>query len=97
MYDSRVNTTRLLVNALQMLDGNHHVRKLVSASASGYYGDQGNTWLYEDHKPGNDFLARLCVDWENEALKAGATGIPVAILRTGVVLAANGGLFVSSE
>ncbi|MFY9706402.1 MAG: NAD-dependent epimerase/dehydratase family protein [Desulfobacterales bacterium] len=55
MVDSRILTTRNLVNAL--LDGNAKV--LCSTSAVGYYGHQGEEKLTEEHPPGDDFLARL--------------------------------------
>jgi hypothetical protein len=68
MVDSRILTTRNLVNAL--LDGNAKV--LCSTSAVGYYGHQGDEKLTEEHPPGDDFLARLAVDWE-KALKSKRT------------------------
>ena len=61
-------------------------KALISASAVGYYGPHGDERLNEDSKPGDDFLSRLCVDWENEAKKAEPFGVRVSLLRTGVVL-----------
>jgi uncharacterized protein (TIGR01777 family) len=63
---------------------------LVSASAVGFYGDRGDEELTEDAAPGDDFLARLCRDWEEAAAKAGPRA-RVALLRTGLVLARDGG------
>src|SRR6516165_1678746 len=47
--------------------------------------------LAEDASPGGDFAARLCVDWESEALRAARPGIRVIPLRTGIVLERSGG------
>jgi uncharacterized protein (TIGR01777 family) len=63
---------------------------LISASAVGYYGAQGDQELSESAKPGDDFLARLCVDWE-AAEAAKGQGVRVASLRIGVVLGEGGG------
>jgi uncharacterized protein (TIGR01777 family) len=61
---------------------------LVSSSAVGYYGPHGDEPLDESAPPGDDFLARVCVKWEAEALKH--TG-RVVVVRTGVVLDQQGG------
>jgi uncharacterized protein (TIGR01777 family) len=64
---------------------------LVSGSAVGYYGDGGDRELTEEAGPGSDFLARVCVAWEGEARRAEALGLRVVLLRTGMVLAQDGG------
>jgi uncharacterized protein (TIGR01777 family) len=64
---------------------------LVSASAIGYYGDRGNETLREDSSPGTDFLADVCRQWEASAEAAARAGIRVVFLRSGIVLAKNGG------
>lgn len=87
IYDSRIETTRCLVEALPA--ESHTV--LVSASAVGYYGDCGNRELVESAPPGDDFLASVGVDWESEANRAQAKGARVAVARFGIVLGADGG------
>ena len=64
---------------------------LISASAIGYYGDRGEETLTEEVAPGGDYLAKLSVDWEEEAARAEALGVRVARLRIGIVLGADGG------
>jgi hypothetical protein len=66
-------------------------RVLVSASAVGFYGPHGDEVLTEATPAGRDFLASLCVEWENAALAAEALGTRVVTIRTGLVLAASGG------
>ena len=63
----------------------------VCASAVGYYGDRGDERLDEASRPGEGFLAALCIDWEDAAGAARAHGVRVVQLRIGVVLAPNGG------
>jgi uncharacterized protein len=87
MYNSRIMTTRHLVDALS--DDRHTV--FISASAVGYYGNQGDVILDENASSGDDFLARLCVGWEAEALRATEKGVRTIFSRFGVVLGKNGG------
>jgi len=87
---SRVESTRVLVEALAKGSGER--RSFVCASAVGYYGEGGERELDEDAPPGDDFLARLCVDWEQHATRAGALGVRVVRLRLAPVLSAEGGV-----
>jgi uncharacterized protein (TIGR01777 family) len=64
---------------------------LLSASATGYYGDRGATPLDEQAPPGRGFLAELCVEWEHAARRAREAGMRVVCCRFGVVLAPSGG------
>ncbi len=66
--------------------------RLVCASAVGYYGDTGDATVTEDTPPGNSFLSDVCVRWEGAAEPAVDAGITVSHLRTGLVLARDGGL-----
>ncbi len=88
IIDSRVDATRSLVAAIRRLKRPPSV--LVSSSAQGYYGNRGDEELAEDAAASRDFLADVCVRWEAEARKA-ADNCRVVTLRTGIVLAADGG------
>lgn len=68
-------------------------RVLVSASATGYYGDTGDRTIEESAPPGDDFLAAVCVGWEAAADTAREAGIRVVHPRTGLVVSAKGGAF----
>jgi hypothetical protein len=87
--DSRVGATRRLVEG--MAGATRRPTVLVSASAVGYYGPQGDTPLDEDAPAGDGFLADVCRAWEAEALRAEALGLRVVRLRLGVVLGPGGG------
>jgi uncharacterized protein (TIGR01777 family) len=89
LHASRIDTTRALVIALAKM--NARPRVLVSASATGVYGNRGDELLTEESQPGNDFLSNLAKGWEAEALKAEAIGIRVVLARFGIVLARHGG------
>ena len=87
IYNSRVLTTRHLVEAIP----SHTNTILLSTSAAGYYGDGGEHEKRETADHGTDFLATVCRDWENEALRAEQKGSRVALMRFGVVLGKGGG------
>lgn len=90
IYDSRVVSTRNLVAAMSRVSVKPKL--LVSASAVGYYGAHpASQRLDEAAAPGDDFLARLCVDWEAEAQKANDVGVRVVNPRIGVVLGPGDG------
>jgi uncharacterized protein len=90
IYDSRVATTQNLVEAISTTRVKPRV--LVSASAVGYYGDHSSAErLDESSAPGDDFLARLCVDWEAAAERAGQFGVRVVNPRIGVVFGPGDG------
>jgi len=86
---SRTDTTRALVAALAKMAARPRV--LVSASATGYYGNRSDEVLTEDSRPGTDFLSEIAKDWEAEAVKAEALGIRAVRARFGVILAKHGG------
>jgi len=64
---------------------------LISASAVGYYGEQGNETVIEQTQPVAGFTHDLCAAWEAAALTAEKLGVRVCLVRTGVVLGKGGG------
>lgn len=87
--ESRMKGTSLLAGALAGLSAKPSV--LVSASATGFYGDRGAEVLREESASGSDFLSEVCREWELATLAASQAGIRVAHLRIGVVLSGEGG------
>jgi len=88
--DSRIGLTQQLVRFIASLQ--HKPDLLISGSAIGIYGDQGNTVLTEQSIGKADFGQQLCHDWEQAALQAENLGVRVCLIRTGLVLGKNGGL-----
>lgn len=89
LVDSRVDTTARLVEAMKACAVKPKV--LVNASAIGWYGPRGPEPIDEQAGQGPTFLASLCGEWEAAADEAAALGLRVVKLRTGVVLAKEGG------
>ncbi len=90
IYNSRIDTTKALVSAMEKAE--HKPAVFISASASGIYGNQGDTVLDESASiEQEDFLAKVCIDWEAESHKARAYGVRVVNPRIGIVLEKNGG------
>jgi hypothetical protein len=88
--ESRVRGTENLVAGLAALaDG--RPRALISSSAIGYYGAHGEEPLDEEAPPGEDFLAQVCLAWEQRAQAAAQLGVRVVQVRTGIVLDRGGG------
>jgi len=87
--DSRVRGTRNLAAALAK--ASNPPRTLISASASGYYGDRGDEVLREDSSSGQGFLPDVCRQWEAATQGAADAGIRTVQIRIGVVLSAAGG------
>lgn len=65
---------------------------LVSGSAIGWYGTQGDKPLTESSAFVTDFSHQLCDEWEQLALQATEHEVPVVIVRTGVVIHPKGGM-----
>jgi uncharacterized protein (TIGR01777 family) len=87
IYNSRILTTRNIVDALAA----DSKVVLISTSAVGYYGDRGDEVVTELEPPADDFLGRVAVDWEKEALAASDKGARVVLARFGVVMGKGGG------
>lgn len=88
LYASRVMPTRTLVEAMKRAKNPPEV--FISQSASGFYGDRGDTVLSETADSGNTLLADICRRWEAEALRA-PDSVRVVLPRTGIVLAKEAG------
>ena len=89
LWDSRVKLTERLVAYVR--DAEQKPSVLISGSAIGYYGDQGDAIVDENAACGNDFGAALCKAWEQAGLEAEQYGLRVCLLRTGLVIGRNGG------
>lgn len=86
---SRIDATTLLVQLLESSSGTPY---LASGSAIGFYGSQqGGKELDERSGAGDDFLARVCVEWEDATSSLASAGSSVAHLRTGIVMSRHGG------
>lgn len=93
IWDSRVLGTRHLVESLLELPSLPEV--LISASAVGFYGDGGESFLDESSPRGSGFLADLCGEWEEAAQQMAPAGVRVVNLRMGIVLGREGGALES--
>lgn len=89
LWDSRVTLTRELVRRIAA--AGHKPAVLISGSAVGYYGNRGDSAMYETAEAGEDFPAQLCKAWEGAALDAEQAGVRVCLLRTGLILSRHGG------
>lgn len=89
LRNSRIVTTELISKALAKMSSPPKV--FLCASAIGIYGDRKNERIDESSQRGSGFLAQLCDDWESATKAAVRAGIRVVQLRTGIVLAKDGG------
>ena len=94
IHQSRRDATWTLVEAMKAVHKDGGPQALISASASGFYGHDAGE-VSESGAPGNDFLATVCQEWEATALRAQKFDIRVALVRTGLVLSACGGLLAA--
>lgn len=90
LHASRITVTEELVDILRRRDQRPEV--MISGSAIGWYGDKGDTVLEENAIPHDEFMHRLCQDWEHAAQGVTPLGIRLCILRTGVALGRSGGM-----
>ncbi len=88
--DSRIQSARLLFERLR--DTPNKVRKVISASATGYYGAFNGDVFTETDPPARDYLGNTCKDWEDSIRQMETLGKHVVILRTGLVLSLKGGV-----
>lgn len=95
--DSRVESTRVMVEHLATVPAERRPRALVVASGIDFYGFANRELDDDDPVPessprGDSFLARVCAAWEQEALAAEGLGVRVVRVRTGVVIGPGGAL-----
>jgi hypothetical protein len=90
LLDSRLQTTQALVRWMHQVEQRPQV--LLSGSAIGWYGAQGDLILTEHSQPHDEFVHQLCAAWEKAALEVQTLGIRTVLLRTGVVLHPSGGM-----
>ena len=88
-WDSRVDAGRALAEAIR--NASPHPKIFIQSSGINYYGLHGEP-ADESTPPGEDFLARLSVAWEDASRELDDLGVRRCILRTAVVLAKGGGL-----
>ncbi|MBD0371230.1 MAG: TIGR01777 family protein [Pyrinomonadaceae bacterium] len=87
--ESRVVGTKILAEALAGLE--RKPSAFLSASAIGYYGSRGSEILTEESRPGDDFLAEVCREWEEATTPAARAGIRTVQMRFGIILSSKGG------
>jgi uncharacterized protein (TIGR01777 family) len=88
LYSSRIDTTKSIVDAISKSE--NKPSQLISTSAIGIY-KTDKEYDENDTDYNDDFLAKLCIDWESEAKKAEEFGVGVSIFRFGIVLGSDGG------
>jgi uncharacterized protein (TIGR01777 family) len=94
--DSRINAGSAVMEAIR--EAAVKPKVLIQASAIGYYGgDNGGTIAVEKSPLGDDFMAKVCFDWEMSTAPASHMGVRRPIIRTGVVLSNDGGAFTRLE
>lgn len=91
LFSSRVNAGSAITAAIEAADTRPKV--VIQASAIGFYGPLADEIITENDLPGTDFLAKLCQSWEDSTQPVEALGVRRVIIRTGLVLDAEGGAF----
>lgn len=85
---SRVQVTKRVVDAINGIPEDQRPEVLINASAVGFYGTSESATFNESSASGDDYLAEVCRAWEDAAIQANCR---VVMLRTGIVLAKEGG------
>jgi uncharacterized protein (TIGR01777 family) len=93
IYNSRINGTQNLVNAINAQK--HQPEVFMCASAIGYYGHRPNEILDEKASSGNNFVAKISRDWERESQNIDGDSTRVINLRFGMILDKSGGALKS--
>lgn len=87
---SRVESGRAIVAAIR--ENAHRPAVLIQIAGVGYYGPHGDEILDEHSPAGSDFLAGVAAEWENSTAPVVDLGVRLVTMRTGVVLARQGGV-----
>ncbi|NWF99004.1 MAG: TIGR01777 family protein [Nitrospirae bacterium] len=90
IWESRVTVNKNLIDFIRKLSDKP--KAFISASAVGFYGNNGENKLTEEYPHGEGFLADVCIAWEKEARMAEKYGIRSVQVRTAPVLLKNGGI-----
>jgi uncharacterized protein len=95
--DSRVESTRIIVEHIETLPAAQRPKVLVTASGADYYGFANRQMddddpVTEGDPAGDSFLSRVCKAWEKEAAAAEALGVRVVRMRSGIVIGKGGAL-----
>lgn len=90
LTQSRVNATKLLIDTIN--DKKLPIKHFIQASAMGYYGNSHDKTITEESANGNDFMGKLCHDWES-ATQDLNPGVKKSILRIGLYISVNGGVY----
>uniref|UniRef100_UPI00404A4FE1 TIGR01777 family oxidoreductase n=1 Tax=Cephaloticoccus sp. TaxID=1985742 RepID=UPI00404A4FE1 len=88
--DSRIESARTLLRAMSELE--HKPEVVISAAATGVYGERGDEILTEESSSGTGFLSEVCRDWEGKLFEAETMGLRTVALRFGLVLSPTGGV-----
>lgn len=91
IVDSRIDSISILYRHMEIIP--NQVEAVISASATGYYGDRGAEVLAEDHPARKGFLGETCQRWEKAVQDGERLGLRTVSLRSGVVLAPEGGMY----
>ena len=91
IVESRVHAGQAVLEAVRAASVKPQV--VVQGSAVGYYGPHGDEAIDEDAPAGDDFPARVAIDWEAATEPVEAVGVRWVVVRSGVVFAREGGAF----
>tara|TARA_R110002111_G_scaffold153375_1_gene220149 strand:- start:101357 stop:102286 length:930 start_codon:yes stop_codon:yes gene_type:complete len=95
IFNSRVQSTRLLANTMASLE--NPPRVFLCASAIGFYGNRGDERMDESRARGQGFLADVCDAWEHATQPATKAGIRVVNMRFGMILDKKGGALAKMQ
>ena len=91
ILESRINAGNAIVAAVEAATNKPEV--VIQSSAIGYYGPYTDEVIDEQYPAANDYLAKVCVEWEAATAPVEDLGVRRAIIRTGLMLTAHGGIF----